>query len=197
MKKIKYPILFLVLTCCFIFFYYDEVESNKIKVSITNASQVKKDDIESENTSNESLLISESTSVDVEKVEHVDKETIAPMTMTDQFNGTISLDVRSYLNIEVGTLVDIETPYGTYESVVDDVYMDGKAFVTTFQGTNHSEGIIIHHPESGKSFFSISSEHMEFDSDLDSNGVGTFYNVMEFRKLGNIADANDTITIEK
>jgi len=136
------------------------------------------------------------SNVSVPKVEE-NNALVNPMSMLTKYHGEFSLDLHQLSYIDVGSVINIFTPYGDYEVNIDSIYEDHGKTVVTFGDEGYVQGLVIYSPEHGDSFVMFDSKDLSFETQLDSNGVGSFVNQMEYLKEGDRQSADDQIVIDE
>ena len=104
---------------------------------------------------------------------------IEPVSLLGQYHGVFSLDLSSSDGIVVGSTIDLQLPDEKLQLKVVDVYPDENRWVYEFLGEEGANSLLVYFPQSGRAYVRLETKTMLFETDLDTNGVGYFYNLKE------------------
>ena len=104
---------------------------------------------------------------------------VDPVSYLGQYYGVFSLNLSASNRISIGSVIRLQLPDEKLQLKVVDIYPDENRLIYEFQGESGANSLLVFFPQNGRAYVRLETKTMLFETDLDSNGVGYFYNLKE------------------
>ena len=189
-NRVKVPITLLFCTIFIGFVMAKYLQNSELKISVVALPSP------SAALSTTSSVVDNATTEPYEHQPVDEKKIIAPIIFTGKYRGEFSFDLHGNSDVKVGSKITLDLPEEDYMLTVNDIYLDENRYIYEFIGEDGSDSLLIYFPDSGESYLQVETRTMSFESNVDSNGVGEFYNLKQALLDGEIIyDKNDYVEI--